>query len=112
MLKSGQVLIWYSFLFKILDLINFFLKKKVLLYKVQSGRNFVTPISQLKLEIGERSKKLYKASLNPNDLQIYLLRDFKVLNLFFGLPDKNRMLSYKRSGLIIFFKFIKIFCRN
>lgn len=72
------------------------------MYKVQSGRNFTTPISQLKLEIGERSKKLYKASLNPNDLQIYLLRDFKVLNLFFGLPDKNRMLSYKRSDKIKF----------
>ena len=49
------------------------------------------------LVIGEKSKRIYKANLNPNDYQIYLPKDFKPLTISFGVPEKNRMLCYKRS---------------
>lgn len=48
--------------------------------------------------IGEKSKRLYnKLKYNPNDYHIFIPKEYKPLNLTFGVPEKNRMICYRKS---------------
>ncbi len=70
---------------------------KTLCYREENSRNFESPISDIIIVIGEKTKKPFKINYTNNDYSIYIPKNYKPLSFCFGRPEKNRMISFKRS---------------
>ena len=69
----------------------------MLCYKVESIKNFESPITDIRIIIGEKTKKPFIANQKRSDYIFYIPKNDKALNFSMGKPDKNRMICYKRS---------------
>lgn len=75
---------------------------KTLCYREENSRNFESPISDIIIVIGEKTKKPFKINYTNNDYSIYIPKNYKPLSFCFGRPEKNRMISFKRSQITNF----------